>query len=67
MHTPEMIAGYKSRGRPEGSVKAEAKQAVTVHYSPEVQASFTLMTAKLLPARSAVLACLRWLQRLSCK
>ena len=40
MHTPEMIAGYKTRGRPVGSVKAEARQAVTVRYSPEVQASF---------------------------
>ena len=40
MHTPEIIAGYKTRGRPVGSVKAEAKQAVTVRYSPEVLASF---------------------------
>ena len=39
-HTPEMVAGYKTRGRPMGSVKAEAKQAVTVRYSPEVLASF---------------------------
>ena len=39
-HTPEMIAGYKTRGRPVGSVKADAKQAVTVRYSPEVLASF---------------------------
>ena len=61
MHTPEMIAGYKTRGRPVGSVKAEAKQAVTVRYGPEVLASFTLMTAMLLPGRSAVLGCLRWL------
>lgn len=40
VHTPEMIAGYKARGRPVGSVKAETKQAVTVRYSPEVLASF---------------------------
>ena len=40
VHTPKMIAGYKTRGRPVGSVKAEAKQAVTVRYSPEVLASF---------------------------
>ena len=39
MQTPEMIAGYKTRGRPVGSVKAEAKHAVTVRYSPEVLAS----------------------------
>ena len=25
VHTPEMIAGYKTRGYPVGSVKAEAK------------------------------------------
>ena len=67
MHTPEMIAGYRTRGRPVGSVKAEAKQAVTVRYSPEVLASFTLMRTMLLPGRSAVLGCLRWLQRLSCE
>jgi hypothetical protein len=36
VHTPEMNAGYKTHGRPVGSVKAEAKQAVTVRYSPEV-------------------------------
>jgi uncharacterized protein (DUF4415 family) len=40
VHTPEMITGYKTRGRPVGSVKAEAKQAVTVRYSPEVLTSF---------------------------
>ena len=40
MHTPEMIAGYKTSGRPVGSVKAEAKQVVTVRYSPEVRVSF---------------------------
>ena len=67
VHTPKMIAGYKTRGRPVGSVKADARQAVTVRYSPEVLASFTLMTAMLLPGRSAVLGCLRWLQRLSCE
>ena len=39
-HPPVMIAGYKTRGRPVGSVKAEAKQAVTVRYSPEVLARF---------------------------
>lgn len=40
VHTPEMIAGYKSRGRPAGSVKGDTKQAVTVRYSPEVLAAF---------------------------
>ena len=39
-HPPEMITGYKTRSRPVGSVKAEAKQAVTVRYSPEVLARF---------------------------
>ena len=67
VHTLEMIAGYKTRGRPAGSVKAEAKHAVRVRYSSEVLASFTLMTAMLLPGRSAVLGCWRWLQRLSCE
>ena len=64
---PEMIAGYKTRGRPVDSVKAKAKQAVTIRYSTLVLASFTLITAMLLPRRSAVLGCSRGLQRLSCK
>ena len=40
VHTPEMIAGYKARGRPAGSVKKDAKQAVTVRYSPDVLEAF---------------------------
>lgn len=36
VHTPEMIAGYKTRGRPVGTRKADSKQAVTVRYSPDV-------------------------------
>lgn len=40
VHTPEMIGGYKMRGRPVGSTKSEAKQAVTVRYSPDVLAAF---------------------------
>jgi len=30
MHTPTDIATYKARGRPVGSVKDDAKQAITV-------------------------------------
>ena len=40
VHTPADIATYKARGRPVGSVKDDAKQAVTVRYSPEVLAAF---------------------------
>jgi uncharacterized protein (DUF4415 family) len=40
VHTPENIATYKARGRPVGSVKDDAKQAVTVRYSPDVLAAF---------------------------
>ena len=32
-----------ARGRPVGSVKADAKQAVTVRYSPDVLAAFRAM------------------------
>jgi uncharacterized protein (DUF4415 family) len=40
VHTPEMIAGYKSRGRPVGTRKVATKQAVTVRYSPDVLDAF---------------------------
>ncbi|TXT40376.1 MAG: hypothetical protein FD135_1318 [Comamonadaceae bacterium] len=40
VHTPEMIAGYKARGRPVGTRKADTKQAVTVRYSPDVLEAF---------------------------
>lgn len=40
VHTPEMIAAFKVRGRPVGSTKSDAKQAVTVRYSPDVLAAF---------------------------
>ncbi|MDP2679993.1 MAG: BrnA antitoxin family protein [Rhodoferax sp.] len=40
VHTPEMIAEYKTRGRPVGTRKADTKQAVTVRYSPDVLAAF---------------------------
>jgi uncharacterized protein (DUF4415 family) len=40
VHTPEMIAQYKTRGRPVGSRKSDTKQAVTVRYSPDVLAAF---------------------------
>ena len=40
VHTPEMIAGYKARGRPVGSIKEDTKQAVTVRYSPDVLEAF---------------------------
>jgi uncharacterized protein (DUF4415 family) len=39
-HTPANLAVYKTRGRPVGSVKDDAKQAVTVRYSPDVLAAF---------------------------
>ena len=40
VHTPADIAAYKARGRPVGSTKEDAKQAVTVRYSPDVLAAF---------------------------
>ncbi len=40
VHTPSAIAAYKARGRPVGSTKDDAKQAVTVRYSPDVLAAF---------------------------
>ena len=40
VHTPADIARYKARGRPVGSIKPDAKQAVTVRYSPDVLAAF---------------------------
>ena len=40
VHTPTDIADYKTRGRPMGSTKADAKQAVTVRYSPDVLTAF---------------------------
>ncbi len=40
VHTPEMIAGYKARGRPVGTRKEGTKQAVTVRFSPEVLEAF---------------------------
>jgi uncharacterized protein (DUF4415 family) len=40
VHTPADIAAYKACGRPVGSTKDDAKQAVTVRYSPDVLAAF---------------------------
>ena len=40
VHTPVDIARYTARGRPVGSIKQDAKQAVTVRYSPDVLAAF---------------------------
>jgi uncharacterized protein (DUF4415 family) len=40
VHAPEMIAGYKTRGRPVGTRKDGTKQAVTVRYSPDVLEAF---------------------------
>ena len=34
------FAAYKARGRPVGSTKDNAKQAVTVRYSPDVLLAF---------------------------
>ncbi len=39
VHTPEQITARRA-GRPVGTTKAEAKQAVTVRYSPDVLAAF---------------------------
>ncbi len=40
VHTPEMIAGYKARGRPVGTRKEGTKKAVTVRFSPDVLEAF---------------------------
>ena len=40
VHTPADIATYRARGRPVGTLKSDAKQAVTVRYSPDVLAAF---------------------------
>ena len=40
VHAPADITTYKARGRPVGSIKDDAKQAVTVRYSPDVLAAF---------------------------
>lgn len=40
VHTPEAIVAARGRGRPTGSMKEDAKQAVTVRYAPEVLAAF---------------------------
>jgi uncharacterized protein (DUF4415 family) len=40
VHTPADISAYKARGRPIGTTKDDAKQAVTVRYSPDVLAAF---------------------------
>jgi uncharacterized protein (DUF4415 family) len=40
VHTPKMIAGYKTRGRPSGTTKDSTKLAVTVRYSPDVLHAF---------------------------
>ncbi|ASM77220.1 hypothetical protein VITFI_CDS1442 [Vitreoscilla filiformis] len=46
VHTPEMVAGYKTRGRPVGTTKpSTTKQAVTIRYSPDVLAAFRSMGA----------------------
>lgn len=46
VHTPEMITGYKTRGRPVGTTKpGTTKQAVTIRYSPDVLAAFRSMGA----------------------
>ncbi len=46
VHTPEMMAGYKTRGRPVGTTKpSTTKQAVTIRYSPDVLAAFRSMGA----------------------
>lgn len=40
VHAPADITVYRARGRPVGSIKDDAKQAVTVRYSPDVLAAF---------------------------
>lgn len=40
VNAPADITAYKARGRPVGSTKDDAKQAVTVRYSPDVLAAF---------------------------
>ena len=39
-HTPEMIAGYRARGRPAGSFKADPKLPVTMRFDADILASF---------------------------
>jgi len=39
VHTPEQIAARRA-GRPVGSLKEDAKQAVTMRYSPDVLRAF---------------------------
>lgn len=38
VHTPEMIAGYRARGRPAGSVQAVTKRPTTLRLEDEVLA-----------------------------
>lgn len=38
VHTPEMIAGYKGRGRPAGSVQAVKKRPTTLRLDDEALA-----------------------------
>lgn len=38
VHTPEMIAGYKTRGRPAGSVQAVTKRPTTLRLDEEALA-----------------------------
>ena len=38
VHTPDMIAGYKSRGRPVGSVQAVTKRPTTLRLDDEALA-----------------------------
>lgn len=46
VHTPETMAGHKTRGRPVGTTKpSTTKQAVTIRYSPDVLAAFRSMGA----------------------
>jgi uncharacterized protein (DUF4415 family) len=40
VHSVEGIATARARGRPVGSAKDDAKQAVTVRYAPEVLTAF---------------------------
>lgn len=35
VHTPEMIAGYRARGRPVGSVQAVTKRPTTLRLDPD--------------------------------
>ena len=40
VHTPDMIAGYKARGRPAGSVQAVTKQPVTLRMDADALAAW---------------------------